>query len=156
MPAKKRAVQTTSRPRSSREALPTSMVTGKASAAKAAVGDDAVFGYIAMLPQPQRDLVERVDALAAATLPQLQRAVKWGIAYYGVGDGWCFCCGAFAGHVKLMFMNGVSLTPVPPVTPIAMGKATRGVELATVSDLKAAQLAAWMKQATAMPGVGKR
>jgi hypothetical protein len=27
-------------------------------------------------------------ALAAKTLPDLQRAVKWGMAYYGVAGGW--------------------------------------------------------------------
>ena len=35
------------------------MVTGKASAAKAAVGDEPVFAYIASLPQPQRGGVSR-------------------------------------------------------------------------------------------------
>jgi hypothetical protein len=136
--------------------LPESMVTGKASAAKAADGDAPVFAYIASLPQPQRAIAERVDALAAATLPGLQRSVKWGMSYYGVGDGWCFCCGGFANHVKLMFINGVTLTPVPPVTPVAMGKATRGVELASLKDLDEHQLAAWMKQITAAPGVGRK
>ena len=89
--------------------LPESMVTGKASPAKAAVGDKPVFAYIASLPQPQRGIAERIDALAAKTLPGLQRSVKWGMSYYGVGDGWCFCCGGFAGHVKLMFVNGAAL-----------------------------------------------
>jgi hypothetical protein len=136
--------------------LPESMVTGKASSAKAAVGDKPVFAYIASLPQPQRGIAERVDALAAKTLPGLQRSVKWGMSYYGVGDGWCFCCGAFAKHVKLMFMNGVMLTPVPPVTPVAMGKSTRGVELESVEDLDERQIAAWMKQVAAVPGVGRK
>ena len=63
-------------------------MTGKASAAKAAEGDKPVFDYIASLPQPQRGNAERIDALAAKTLPNLQRAVKWGMAYYGVGGGW--------------------------------------------------------------------
>jgi hypothetical protein len=134
--------------------LPESMVTGKASSAKAAVGDKPVFAYIASLPQPQRSIAERVDALAAKTLSGLQRSVKWGMSYYGVGDGWCFCCGGFAGHVKLMFINGAALKPVPPVTPVAMGKATRGVELRTVDDLDERQIAAWMKQVAAVPGVG--
>ncbi len=134
--------------------LPESMVTGKASPAKAAVGDGPVFAYIASLPQPQRGVAERIDALAAKTLPGLQRSVKWGMSYYGVGDGWCFCCGGFAGHVKLMFVNGVTLTPVPPVTPVAMGKATRGVELRTVDELDERQIAAWMAQIAAVPGVG--
>ncbi len=134
--------------------LPESMVTGKASAAKAAVGDKPVFAYIASLPQPQRGIAERVDALAARTLPALQRAVKWGISYYGVGEGWCFCCGGFADHVKLMFVNGAALKPVPPITPVAMGKSTRGVELKSAGDLDERQIAAWMIQVAAVPGVG--
>jgi len=133
--------------------LPEAM-TGRASPAKAAVGDKPVFAYIATLPQPQRGIAEGVDALAAKTLPGLQRSVKWGMSYYGVGDGWCFCCGGFANHVKLMFVNGVALKPVPPVTPVGMGKSTRGVELKSVDDLDERQIAAWMKQVAAVPGVG--
>lgn len=128
--------------------------SGKASPAKAAEGDRPVFAYIASLPQPQRGIAEAVDALAARTLPGLARAVKWGMSYYGVGDGWCFCCGGFASHVKLMFVNGDTLEPVPPVTPVAMGKSTRGVELKTLADLDEAQVVAWMKQVTSRPGVG--
>lgn len=129
-------------------------MTGKASSAKAATGDKPVFAYIASLPEPQRGIAERVDALAAETLPGLERAVKWGMAYYGVDGGWCFSSGAFVGHLKVMFIRGTSLTPEPPVTPIGMGKATRGVELASVADLDEGQLAAWMKQAATMPFVG--
>src|SRR6186997_222451 len=135
--------------------LPAAM-TGRASPAKAAVGDKPVFAYISSLPQPQRSIAERVDALAAKTLPGLQRSVKWGIAWYGVGDGWCFACGGFAGHVKLVFGRGTSLTPVPPVTPIGMGKASRGVDLESVDDLDESQVASWMEQAAAVPGFGKR
>lgn len=134
-------------------ALPEAM-TGRASPAKAAVGDKPVFAYIASLPQLQRGIAEAVDALAAKTLPGLTRSVKWGMAYYGVGDGWCFSCGGFAGHVKLMFINGVALKPVPPVTPIGMGKSTRGVEIASLGDLDEAQVADWMRQVTSVPGLG--
>lgn len=135
--------------------LPAAM-TGRASPAKAAVGDKPVFAYIASLPEPQRSIAERIDALAARTLPGLQRAVKWGIAWYGVGDGWCFACGGFAGHVKLVFGRGTSLTPVPPATPIGMGKTSRGVDIASINEIDEAQVASWMQQATAMPGFGKR
>ena len=133
--------------------LPVAM-TGRASAAKAKDGDEPVFAYIRSLPQPQRGIAERVDALAAKTLPTLQRSVKWGMSWYGVGDGWCFCCGGFAGHVKLTFGRGTSLEPVPPIAPIGMGKDSRGVDLASVDDLDERQVASWMKQATAMPGFG--
>jgi hypothetical protein len=151
-------------PRSSKKAAPSNpatkllvAMTGKASAAKAAEGDAPVFAYIASLPQPQRGIAERIDALAAKTLPDLQRAVKWGMAYYGVGGGWCFSSGAFVGHVKLMFIRGTELEPQPPVTPIGMGKTTRGVELASVKNLDERQVASWMKQASAIPFVvGKK
>jgi len=134
--------------------LPKEM-TGRASLAKAAEGDAPVFAYIASLPQPQRGIAEAVDALAAASVPGLQRAVKWGMAYYGAGDGWCFSSGGFADHVKLMFINGATLLdPVPPVTPIGMGKATRGVELATLDEIDERQLADWMRQITSVPGMG--
>lgn len=133
--------------------LPAAM-TGRASPAKAKEGDEPVFAYIRSLPQPQRGIAERVDALAARTLPGLRRCVKWGMAFYGVGDGWCFSCGGFAGHVKLTFGRGTALQPVPPVTPIGMGKDSRGVDLASIGDLDESQTASWMKQATAIPGFG--
>jgi hypothetical protein len=129
-------------------------MTGKASPAKAAEGDEPVFAYIASLPQPQRGIAERIDALAAKSLPDIQRAVKWGMAYYGVDGGWCFASGAFVGHVKLMFIRGTEIKPEPPVTPIAMGKSTRGVELASLDDFDERQLASWMKQSATMPFVG--
>ncbi len=129
-------------------------MTGKASPAKAAEGDEPVFAYIASMPQPQRGIAERIDALAAKSLPDIQRAVKWGMAYYGVEGGWCFSSGAFVGHVKLMFIRGTEIKPEPPVTPIGMGKSTRGVELASVEDLDERQLASWMKQAATIPFVG--
>src|SRR5580698_7413696 len=63
------------------KSLPAAM-TGRASPAKAADGDKPVFAYISSLPQPQRGIAERIDALAAKTLPGLKRSVKWGIAWY--------------------------------------------------------------------------
>jgi hypothetical protein len=127
---------------------------GKASDAKAADGDAPVFAYIASLPQPQRGIAERIDALASSTLPDLRRSVKWGMAYYGVEGGWCFTSGAFVGHVKVMFIPGTQLDPEPPVTPVAMGKNTRGVELESVDDIDEAQLASWIRQASTMPFAG--
>jgi hypothetical protein len=129
-------------------------MTGKASDAKAADGDAPVFAYIASLPEPQRGIAEQIDAVAAGTLPDLRRAVKWGMAYYGVDGGWCFASGAFVGHVKVMFIRGTELEPEPPVTPIGMGKATRGVELESVDDIDEGKLASWMKQAARIPFVG--
>lgn len=135
--------------------LPVAM-TGKASDAKTADGDAPVFAYIASLPHPQREIAEQIDALAAKTLPGLRRAVKWGMAYYGMDGGWCFTSGAFVGHVKLMFIRGTELEPEPPVTPIGMGKQTRGIEPASVDDLEEDQITSWMQQAAAIPYAGRK
>lgn len=129
-------------------------MTGKASPAKAAEGDQPVFDYIASLPQPQRRIAERIDALAIKALPKLKRAVKWGMAYYGVDGGWCFSSGAFVGHLKVMFIRGNELKPEPPTTPIGMGKATRGVELKSEDEINTRQLGSWMRQAATKPFVG--
>ena len=93
--------------------LPVAM-TGRASPAKAAVGDNRSLPTSPACRSRNALIAERVDALAAKKLPGLQRCVKWGMAWYGVGDGWCFSCGGFAGHVKLTFGRGTALTPVPP------------------------------------------
>ena len=129
-------------------------MTSKASAAKIAKSAEPVFAYIASLPQPQRGIAEGIDALAARTSPDIQREVKWGMAYYGVDGGWCFSSVAFVGHVKLMFIRGTKIKPEPPMTPIGIGKSARGVELASSDDFNERQLASWMKQAATMPFVG--
>jgi hypothetical protein len=42
------------------------------------------------------------------------------------------------------------------VTPIGMGKDSRGVDLESVDDIDEGQVASWMQQAAALPGFGKR
>ena len=59
--------------------LPEAM-TAPASPARAAVCDEPVFAYIANLPPPLRGIAGPVDALAAETLPALQRSVTWGMS----------------------------------------------------------------------------
>jgi hypothetical protein len=74
----------------------------------------------------------------------VSRAIGWAVVSSG-GDGWCFSCGGFADHVKLMFVNGDALEPVPPVTPVGMGKSTRGVQLDSIDDVDELQIAAWIE-----------
>lgn len=52
--------------------------------------------------------------------------------------------------------RGTSLTSVPPVRPIGMGKDTRGVDLESLEDLDDQQAASWMRQAAAIPRFGQR
>lgn len=125
--------------------------TGKASAAPPAVGDAPVRAYIASLPAPQRAIANKFDALIARTLPGIRRCIKWGMSFYGTDTGWFVSCGGFADHVKITFLHGTKLSPVPPV---GTGKYTRGVDVERVADLDEARLAAWIVQASKFPGLG--
>lgn len=126
---------------------------GKASAAKLALGDAPVKAYIAGLPARQKAIVKRFDALLGETLPGIQRSIKWGMPFYGTDGGWFVSCGAFADHVKVTYLNGTRLDPVPPV---GTGKYTRGVDLESMADMDERQLASWAVQAAAFPGLGAK
>lgn len=127
--------------------------TGKASAAPPALGDAPVRAYIQSLPPPQRAIARTFDALIARTLPGIQRCIKWGMSFYGLENGWFVSCGGFADHVKITFLHGTKLVPVPPV---GTGKYTRGVDVERVADLEERQLAAWIRQASQFPGLGAK
>lgn len=125
--------------------------TGKASSHAAAEGDAPVAAYIASLPAAQRAIARRFDRLIAKTLPGIRRCIKWGMSFYGTDTGWFVSCGGFADHVKITFLHGTKLKPVPPV---GTGKYTRGVDVERAADLDDAQLAAWIVQASRFPGLG--
>ncbi len=67
-----------------------------------------------------------------------------------ISEALAVTCGAF----PISCQTGTEIKPEPPVTPIGMGKSTRGVELASVDELDERQAASWMKQAAAMPVFG--
>jgi hypothetical protein len=126
---------------------------GKASAAKLAVGDAPVKAYIAGLPPRQRAIAKRFDALVGEAMPGIQRCIKWGMPFYGTDAGWFVSCGGFVDHVKVTFLHGTELDPIPPV---GAGKFTRGVDLESVDDMDEGQLASWAVQASKFPGLGAR
>ena len=125
--------------------------TGKASAAPPAVGGAPVRKYIAGLPPKQRAIARSFDALIERNLPGIQRCIKWGMSFYGTGAGWFVSCGGFADHVKITFLHGTKLKPVPPV---GAGKFTRGVDVEPAADLDERKLARWIVQASRFPGLG--
>ena len=112
-------------------------------------GDAPVQAYIAALPGFKRDLGRRLDALVERTVPGVRKAVKWNSPFYGVdGQGWFLSFHAFARYVKVTFFKGTSLRPVPPGGTSAEA---RWIDVHE-DDLDEKQLAAWVKQAAALPG----
>jgi hypothetical protein len=113
-------------------------------------GDAPVQAYIAAMPGWKRDIGRRLDALVARTVPGVRKAVKWNSPFYGVEDGvWFLNFHCFTKYIKVAFFRGASLRPVPPGA--SKHKDVRYVDIYE-GQLDEAQLAAWVKQASQLPG----
>jgi hypothetical protein len=114
-------------------------------------GDAPVQAYIAAMPGWKRDIGRRLDALIVRTVPNVHKAVKWNSPFYGVEDGvWFLSLHCFARYVKVAFFRGASLKPVPPGA--SKHKHVRYLDIREDDKLDEAQLAAWVKQASKLPG----
>ena len=115
-------------------------------------GDGPVQAYIAAMPGWKRDVGRRLDALIVGTVPSVRKAVKWNSPLYGIeGQGWFLSFHVFTRYVKVSFFRGTSLRPVPPGgTP--KSNEVRWIDIHAVEELDEAQMAAWVKQAAAIPG----
>jgi hypothetical protein len=114
-------------------------------------GDAPVQAYIAAMPGWKRDLGRRLDALITRTVPGVQKAVKWNSPFYGAeGEGWFLSYHCFAKYIKVAFFRGASLTPPPPVA--SRHAEVRYLHIHEGDDLDETQLAAWVEQASQLPG----
>jgi hypothetical protein len=81
----------------------------------------------------------------------VRKAVKWNSPFYGIeGQGWFLSYHVFARYLKVAYFRGASLCPVPPGE--SKNKDTRYLDIREGDQLDEAQLAAWVKQAAALPG----
>jgi hypothetical protein len=114
-------------------------------------GSAPVKAYIAAIPGWKRAVARRLDALVARTVPGVHKAVKWNTPLYGMDDeSWFLAMHCFTRYLKVTFFRGTSLKPVPPVaskTPY-----TRYFHIHEDDAFDDAQLAAWIRQASALPG----
>jgi hypothetical protein len=118
-------------------------------------GDAPVQAYIAAMPSWKRDVGRRLDALIVRTVPGVRKAVKWNSPLYGVDGpgeekGWFLGIHVFTKYVKVAFFRGASLRPVPPGA--SKQKDVRYLDIHEDDQLDEAQLAAWVKQASKLPG----
>jgi hypothetical protein len=147
-PAKPR--KTAPKSQSRKVAKPTLLAGGNPQIAKAD-GDAPVQAYIAAMPGWKRDVGRRLDALTVRTVPGVRKAVKWNSPLYGVeGEGWFLSIHCFTNYVKVAFFRGTSLRPVPPGE--SKSKDTRYLDIYEDDQLDEVLLAAWLKQASQLPG----
>jgi len=135
--------------KSAKVAKPTLLAGGNPQIAKAD-GDAPVQAYIAAMPGWKRDVGRRLDAVIVRTVPGVRKAVKYNSPLYGVeGQGWFLGIHCYTNYVKVAFFRGASLSPVP--SGESKSKDTRYLDIHE-GELDEAQFAAWVKQASELPG----
>lgn len=114
-------------------------------------GDGPVQAYIAAIPGWKQDVGRRLDALITRTVPDVAKAVKWNSPFYGLeGEGWFLSFHCFTNYVKVAFFRGMSLDPVPPGA--SKSGDTRYLDMREADGFDEARLAAWIRQASRLPG----
>ena len=113
-------------------------------------GDGPVQLYIANMPAWKRDVGRALDDLIVRTVPNVRKAVRWNSPFYGVeGQGWFLSYHVFARYVKVTFLKGKSLNPMPPVD--SKDPDTRYYHIFE-DGMDAAQMEEWVRQAAGMAG----
>jgi hypothetical protein len=114
-------------------------------------GDAPVQAYIAAMPGWKSDVGRRLDTVITHTVPGVRKAVKWNSPLYGADDeGWFLGIHCFNRYVKVAFFRGTSLDPVPPGN--SKQKEVRYLNIPEDEPFDEAQFAAWVKQASQLPG----
>lgn len=117
-------------------------------------GDAPVQAFIAAMPGWKQDIGRRLDALIVATLPDVQKAVKWNTPFYGVkGKGWFLGFHCITKYIKVSFFQGASLRPMPPVE--SKQKDVRYLHIYEDGPFDEDQFIDWVRQASRLPGWGK-
>ena len=102
-------------------------------------------------PRPASASDEGIDAIVTRAVPGVQKAVKWNSPFYGIeAPVWFLSFHCFARYVKVTFFRGASLDPAPPVA--SKQKDVRYLDIGEGDDIDETQLAAWLRQAAALPG----
>ena len=114
-------------------------------------GDAPVQTYIAAMPGWKSGVGRRLDGLIARTVPEVRKAVRWNSPFYGIeGEGWFLSYHVFTRYVKVTFLNGGSLSPLPPVE--SKDKDTRYYHIYEDGQIDEEQVEDWIRQAAALPG----
>ena len=95
-------------------------------------------------------MVKQLDKMIRETHPELQYAVKWKKAYYGLPElGWVIEMVAYDVSVNVVFLGGADFDSPPPLGDTDR---SRYVKLKTLEEAKAPEIRHWIEQAGRVPG----
>ncbi|OOO30959.1 DUF1801 domain-containing protein [Agrobacterium sp. YIC 4121] len=113
-------------------------------------GDAPVRAYIAAMPGWKSAVGGRIDRLIEGVVPGVRKAVKWNSPFYGMEDDiWFLSLHCFTKYIKVTFLNGASLQPLPPGT--SKHPKVRYLDIRE-DAFDEAQFVEWVRQASVLPG----
>ena len=95
-------------------------------------------------------IIQRLDELIRGTIPDLQYALKWRKAYYGLPElGWIIEMVAYDVSTNVVFFGGAEFDPPPPLGDTDR---SRYVKLTTLEQAQEPEMHKWIEQAGRVPG----
>jgi hypothetical protein len=115
-------------------------------------GDAPVQAFLNAVPAGwKQDTCRRLDGLIVQTIPGVRKQVRWNTPFYGApdGEGWFLGFHCLTRYVKVAFLNGAALDPVPPVN--SKQDKPRYLHIHEGEQLDP-RLVEWVLQASRLPG----
>lgn len=95
-------------------------------------------------------IVQRLDEVIRATVPDLEYAVSRKRGYYGVPElGWIIEIAAYAVSVNVLFLGGAEFASPPP---LGTTDRTRYIKIASLEEAQTPELQQWIELAGRTPG----
>ena len=106
--------------------------------------------YIAAMPEWKSGIGRRLDDLIVYNVPEVRKAVRWNSPFYGIeGEGRFVSYHVLTRYVRVTFLNGALLSPVPPGS--GKDEDSRWIDVYE-NELDEDQMVEWIRQSAARPG----
>ena len=94
-------------------------------------------------------IVRHLDELIRESIPDLEYAIKWKKAYYGLPElGWIIEMVAYDVSVNVVFLGGAEFDSPPPSGDTDR---SRYVKVRTLEDVQRPEMREWVEQARRVP-----
>jgi hypothetical protein len=103
--------------------------------------------YIAEQPADERPLLEKLDAIITAALPDATVAIKWGVPVYAKGGRNVCALASFKEAVAVNFFAPPRILPDPGKKLEGSGTTSRMLKVRTAKDIDRASMMRWVKAA---------